>query len=174
MWQQLYSELKDKGFMVVAVAEGTVQVNTAVSTLPAGKHAHASGAPAPAAAVTRLQRGEAIDFVSGGKGQMIQPTSVTRVDPADPARWREGWLVYRDEPLRDVLADVGRYTDRDIVVADSLSVSPHFTGAVFKDSIIEWLESLPNTFPVTVTIKDSRITVAPVSKAILARDPSAT
>jgi transmembrane sensor len=160
--------------VVVAVAEGTVQVNAAVSTLPAGKHAHASGAPAPAAAVTRLQRGEAIDFVSGGKGQMIQPTSVTRVDPADPARWREGWLVYRDEPLRDVLADVGRYTDRDIVVADSLSVNPHFTGAVFKDSIIEWLESLPNTFPVTVTINESRITVAPLSKAILARAPSTT
>jgi ferric-dicitrate binding protein FerR (iron transport regulator) len=112
--------------------------------------------------------------VSSREGNAIQPASVTRVDPADPARWREGWLVYRDEPLRDVLADIGRYSDRDIVVADSLSVNPHFTGAVFKDSIIEWLESLPNTFPVTVTIHGSRITVAPISKAILAREPSAT
>jgi transmembrane sensor len=160
--------------VVVAVAEGTVQVNGAGSVPPAAELPHASRAPDSTAAVTRLQRGEAIDFVSGGKGQTIQAASVIRVDPADPARWREGWLVYRDEPLRDVLSDVGRYTDRDIVVADSLSVSPHFTGAVFKDSIIEWLESLPNTFPVTVTIKDSRITVAPVSKAILARDPSAS
>ena len=159
--------------VVVAVAEGTVQVNGAVSTLPVTEHPHAPGASDAMVAVTRLQRGEAIDFVSG-KGQIIRPTGVTRVNPADPARWREGWLEYRDEPLRDVLADVGRYMDRDIVVADSLSASPHFTGAVFKDSIIEWLESLPNTFPVTVTINDSSITVAPLSKAILAREPSAS
>jgi transmembrane sensor len=162
--------------VVVAVAEGTVQVNGPVTTRPAAGLSRAPGAhdPMARAAVTRLRRGEAIDFVSSREGNAIQPASVTRVDPADPARWREGWLVYRDEPLRDVLADIGRYSDRDIVVADSLSVNPHFTGAVFKDSIIEWLESLPNTFPVTVTIHGSRITVAPISKAILAREPSAT
>jgi len=159
----------------VAVAEGTVQVNGSVSTMPAAKVPRAVGAHDPdATAVTRLRRGEAINFASSREGKSTQPASVTRVDPADPARWREGWLVYRDEPLRDVLADIGRYSDRDIVVADSLSVNPHFTGAVFKDSVVEWLESLPNTFPVTVTISGSRITVAPLSKAILVREPSAT
>jgi transmembrane sensor len=161
--------------VVVAVVEGTVQVNGPVSTAPTAQVPRALGGSDPTAtAVTRLRRGEAIDFVSSRQGKTIQPSSVTRVDPADPARWRQGWLVYRDEPLRDVLTDIGRYSDREIVIDDSLSINPHFTGAVFKDSVVEWLKSLPNAFPVTVTVNSSRITVAPIAGAIFAREPSAT
>jgi transmembrane sensor len=153
--------------VLVAVAEGVVQVNGAAAAAlrhpgaptPGGRE-HAASPP-----VASLRRGEAISFLSRPGEHTLEPAAVTRVDPAEPARWRDGWLVYRDEPLRDVLTDIARYTDRDIVVDGNLAVNSHFTGAVFKDSIIEWLDSLPAAFPVTVTASGSRILIAPASKA---------
>jgi transmembrane sensor len=155
--------------VLVAVAEGIVQVNgVAATTLSRPPAPSIGGHEAPS--VASLKRGEAISFLSRRENHTLEPARVTHVDPADPARWRDGWLVYRDEPLRDVLADIARYTDRDIVVAESLSGDSRFTGAVFKDGIIEWLESLPTAFPVTITTNGSRIMVAPASKAPLDRD----
>lgn len=157
--------------VLVAVAEGVVQVNGAAASF---RHPGASAAGVPERAmspVASLRRGEAISFLSRPGEHMLEPATVTRVDPAEPARWRDGWLVYRDEPLRDVLTDIARYTDRDIVIDGNIAVNSHFTGAVFKDSIIEWLESLPAAFPVTVTANGSRILVVPASKAQPGRGP---
>lgn len=151
--------------VLVSVAEGTVQVNGAAPTMSGRTLPSFVGSGIQTPAVARLKRGEAMSFSSGADGRALEPAHVIHVDPAEPARWRDGWLVYRDEPLRDVLADIGRYTDRDIIVAESLSMNTHFTGTVFKDGIIEWLQSLPNAFPVTVTINGLLITVAPASNA---------
>jgi transmembrane sensor len=152
--------------VLVAVAEGVVQVNDVAAAAFRHPGASAPGGPErPVSPVASLRRGEAISFLSRPGEHTLEPAAVTRVDPAEPARWRAGWLVYRDEPLRDVLTDIARYTDRDIVVDGNLALSSHFTGAVFKDSIIEWLESLPAAFPVSVTASGSRILVAPASQA---------
>jgi transmembrane sensor len=155
--------------VLVTVAEGTVQVTGSTAALPRSAAASLAPPDTQAHPVARLRRGEAADFVSHPENHTLEATVVTRVDPAAPARWREGWLVYRDEPLRNVLADIGRYTDRNIVIAQSLSPSPHFTGAVYKDSIIEWLESLPNAFPVTVTVDGAHIVIAPASNVTATR-----
>ncbi len=155
--------------VLVAVAEGTVQVTGSTPALPRGDAASLAPPDLQARPVARLRRGEAADFVNHPENHTLEATVVTHVDPAEPARWREGWLVYRDEPLRNVLADIGRYTDRNIVISPSLSLSPHFTGAVYKDSIMEWLESLPNAFPVTVTVDGAHIAIAPASNAIATR-----
>jgi transmembrane sensor len=158
--------------VVVAVAEGTVQVTGADapqdSTVTVSSSAPRSNQRASHGA--RITRGESISFVSRPAAHVLEPAAVIPVDPAQPARWREGWLVYRDEPLRDVLADIGRYTDHPIIVDAAVPVAPHFTGAVFKDSVVEWLESLPNAFPVTVKTDGERIVIAPASGSVLARD----
>ncbi len=96
-------------------------------------------------------------------GHSLESAQVIHVDPAEQTRWREGWLVYRDEPLSEVLADVSRYTTREIIVSPSLPTDVHFTGAVFKDSIAEWLKSLSVAFPVEVTTEGSRVLIAPTS-----------
>jgi transmembrane sensor len=86
------------------------------------------------------------------------------------ARWREGRFVYTNEPLRDVLTDIGRYTDRPIVIADAGKIDVRFTGTVSRDSIDEWLESLPSVFPVSVKSDAARVTVAPVPDPASVRD----
>jgi transmembrane sensor len=155
--------------VLVAVAEGTVQVTGSTPALPRGAATSVAPPDPQAPPVARLRRGEAADFVNHPDNHTLEASVVTHVDPAEPARWREGWLVYRDEPLRNVLADIGRYTDREIIISQSLSVAPHFTGAVYKDSIIEWLESLPNAFPVTVTVDGAHIVIAAASNVTAAR-----
>jgi len=157
--------------IVVAVAEGTVQVTDADAP-PGSKPSVSSSALRPkllTTDTTRITRGESISFVSHSADQSLQHSKISRIDPSQPARWRDGWLIYRDEPLRDVLADIGRYTDRELIIEDGVPVGPHFTGAVFKDSVLEWLESLPNAFPVTIKTDGTQITVGPASGSILAR-----
>lgn len=85
-------------------------------------------------------------------------TPIRHVDPEESARWRAGWLVYRDEPLRYVIADVGRYTDLDLDVEDS-AADLEFSGAVFKDRIAEWLAALPEVARVTVERSGTRVTI---------------
>ena len=119
----------------VAVTDGTVQVDGASTE---------TAATPPAA---RLRPGEAMSFV-GTPGHSLESARVLHVDPTEQTRWREGWLVYRDEPLQEVLADVSRYVNSDIIVSPALATDVHFTGVVNKDSIVEWLKSLPNAFPV--------------------------
>jgi transmembrane sensor len=152
--------------VLVAVAEGTVQITGSAPALPPGETGSLAPLDPKVGQVVRLRRGEAADFVSHSENHTLEATVVTHVDPAEPARWREGWLVYRDEPLRNVLADIGRYTDHDIVISQSLPLSPHFTGVVYKDSIIEWVESLPNAFPVTVSVDGAHIAIGAASNAV--------
>lgn len=151
--------------VLVAVAEGMVQINGSAPALLQGATTSFAQPDPRAQPVARLRRGEAVDFVNHPENHTLEASVVTHVDPAEPARWRDGWLVYRDEPLRNVLADIGRYTDRNIIIAQSLSAETRFTGAVFKDSIVEWLESLPNAFPVTVSVDSAHIVVASASNA---------
>ena len=89
----------------------------------------------------------------------VSPT-IQKIDPREPARWRAGWLVYRHEPLREVVADLARYTDLEIDVLDSVAEFP-FSGAVHRERIPEWLNGLPEIIPVVVETHGERLTIRP-------------
>ena len=144
----------------VAVSEGTVQVNTSAATLANRISLSLTGRGAVGPMLARVTRGEAISFQSQISEVTAERAVVTHVDPSEPARWRDGWLVYRNEPLRDVLADVARYIDGNLELADSLKIDSRFTGAIYKGSVVEWLQSLPNAFAVQVKIDGKHIRIA--------------
>jgi ferric-dicitrate binding protein FerR (iron transport regulator) len=79
-------------------------------------------------------------------------------NPGERARWREGVLVYRDEPLRDVVADVARYSELQLEVTEAVA-DLHFSGAVYKNAIDEWTRALPESFPVKVVAEGNRVTI---------------
>jgi transmembrane sensor len=141
--------------VVVAVADGSVRVDST-----AGTAASQAVDPATAHALTKLTRGQSIAFESDATGTALSAGAVTQIDPDQSARWREGWLIYRDEALRDVIADVGRYTNLRIVMAQNVDPK-HFTGVVHKDSITEWLQSLPQVFPVTIQSDGDQVLIGP-------------
>jgi transmembrane sensor len=141
--------------VTVAVSEGVVSVGDAGDS---GRLAPTSSAALlPHVKSLRLAAGDQLSFKERPPSASAGNAELTRVDPAQSARWREGWLVYRDEPLRYVIADVERYTTREIAVADSVPDSLRFTGAVSKDSVTEWVEALPGVFPVQVKRQGTRL-----------------
>jgi transmembrane sensor len=149
----------------VSVADGIVQVNANTPVSPPLDLTNSSrqGERFGSARLllADIRRGESLSFVSRRGDDALASPVVIHIDPRKAAQWRDGWLIYRDAPLRDVLADVGRYSHRRIDVADPAAITQRFTGAVYKDSIPEWLQSLPNGFPVSVTERSSDFVVAP-------------
>ncbi|MBL8269847.1 FecR family protein [Steroidobacter sp.] len=116
--------------VVVAVTEGKIQVTSADT--PSG----ASGAT--------LQAGEAVSYVADGHLAALPATDATIA-----TTWLEGSRQYRNEPLRDVLSDLDRYTGRR-VVADTSAGDLRFTGTINLDNSDAWLRALPVALPVTV------------------------
>lgn len=100
-----------KGMVTVALEEGLVRVSRAV-------------APAPNAAGILLRAGETIRY--GRSGEIDAPG---KGDPAALA-WRQGKLVFADRPLREVVAEIGRYRAGTIVILAPLLADARFTGVV--------------------------------------------
>jgi transmembrane sensor len=129
--------------VTVTVTEGTVRVAdpAAIATAP-----------------LQLQHGQQISYRPGGEATRIGSTSIKEVDAAESARWRDGWLVYRDEPLQFVVADVARYTELKFEVTEP-AAELQFSGAVFKDRVEEWIAALPEVAPVMVERHGDKIVI---------------
>jgi transmembrane sensor len=69
--------------------------------------------------------------------------------------WRSGRLEYVHQPLKIVVQDVNRYTNRKIEFADPSIGELLFTGTVFVDQLDGWLAALPGAFPLKVVERGS-------------------
>lgn len=116
--------------VVVAVAEGIVKVDAAA----------AQGA-SPSRAQLGVGQQLSINTTNGSSSMQV-------VDAGGIAAWRDGLLQYRDEPLASVIADVTRYSEYDIVIADSAVSELRVTGTVFTNDVESWLQSLEAALPV--------------------------
>jgi transmembrane sensor len=159
--------------VTVAVSEGVVNV----AQMQEAADAQAAGSAAPSAPILshptslHVSRGEQLTFDGRARSPELTEIQLSYVDPAQSARWRDGWLVYRNEALRDVIADVERYTDREVTVADAVPRDLRFTGAVFKDSVVEWVEALPEVFPVAIETRGNRLEVVVPQRSVTATTP---
>lgn len=118
--------------VVVAVADGIVKVDA-----PALQGAAASRA--------QLGVGQQLSINTTNGSSTMQV-----VDTGGIAAWRDGLLQYRDEPLPSVIADVTRYSEYDIVIADPAVAELRVTGTVFANDVESWLQSLEAALPVRV------------------------
>jgi transmembrane sensor len=130
------------GRVVVGVAEGIVKVDEHVADDQSNVRAHQQR---PMIRTARLSVGQqlSIDAADGSAG-------IETVDALAIAAWREGRLQYRDEPLRSVVADLTRYSARDIVIANPQVADLRITGTVFASDVDSWLQSLETALPVRV------------------------
>jgi transmembrane sensor len=148
---------------VVAVLEGKVEVSTGAPVPPeriGGHSVSAPSTPSGSAASLGAQPGGATDTVpfaaQVGPGEAIEytPEGTLAVLPRSAAAlttvWLEGRRVYSSEPLRDVLADVRRYSGRQIEVADAAAGKLRFTGSIRLDNTDAWLKALPVALPVSL------------------------
>ena len=120
----------DRPFVVAAGAKSVRVLGTEFDVLRHGDRLRvtvtrglvAVGPPASERPDLRLTAGEQYEQ-HGATG------SVKRVDPADVAGWNRGLLIYRDAPLADVAADIGRYAGVRIRVEDSAQAM-NFSGVL--------------------------------------------
>lgn len=137
------------GGIVVAVAEGVVQISTKVSSSSTVREGRGSG---------MISTPEMIQLKAGQR-LALEPfnnvPAITGVNPTWVAGWRQGRLAYVDEPLAGVVADLSRYSARRIIVNDPGVANLRVTGIVFIDNVDNWLASLEATFPVRVARDDN-------------------
>jgi transmembrane sensor len=102
--------------------------------------------------VARLTRGQqiAVDRRLG---------SIRTVDPAGATAWIDGRLSYVDAPLREVLADLARYSTKRIQLDSARVGELRYTGTVFASDIDAWAATLPRIYSVKVTASATEIRV---------------
>lgn len=142
--------------VVVTVTEGAV----VVAPETAANVSLTRGDPASAQNELGLARLEAGQQVTYDERAV---TPVILADAGEAVAWREGRLKYRGEPLRYVVEDVNRYTDRPIKLVDEAAGDILFTGTVFQESVATWLSGLEQVFPVTVEETPDGIVIRHVS-----------
>lgn len=121
----------------VAVTEGSVEVS---SLLPPAETPTTVETPKPTPLAT-VTAGKLIHFSE-------QIESVTEVNHA--LSWRQGILEFSGDPLTEVIADVSRYTDINIIINDS-ELSDLRIGGYFRVGEVDaLLQALEHSFGVRV------------------------
>ncbi len=128
--------------VLLTVSEGVVTVAPSQPT---------DGTPAP---TVRVASGQQVTFNSHTE---LASLDIQRsAAPGERARWRDGILVYRDEPLISVIRDLSRYRSLPLDIPEASVGELRYSGVVYTDALDEWLAALPESFPVRVISHDDR------------------
>ena len=134
--------------LAVSVVEGTVSVAALNSARPSRKALAASPAEPNS---FLLDDGQELIVSTADDEEEIRTFSAEIV-----TSWRNGKLTYIGEPLETVIADLNRYSNRKIVVAEDEINMMRFTGTVFNNDISHWLDGLDKAFPVRIIFVEDR------------------
>lgn len=99
--------------------------------------------------------------LTAGQRLKLSQTEVYRLEDrptAEIATWREGRRVFRDSPLSDLVADLNRYSQKPVVIADTRLAGMRVTGAFdnFAD-VPAVLETIELSLPARVTQTPERV-----------------
>jgi len=104
---------------------------------------------------TILSEGDQLFHVDGSK-----KAAVARIDPDEVLSWRQGYLIYRNVPLSQVVGDLNRYFATQIVLAGPAVADQKFSGVLKFDDEDAVLRRICAFLPVTVERADpARITL---------------
>jgi transmembrane sensor len=141
----------------VVVTEGHVQVSDL--------RAHANGAGNK---TVQLLANQAASLVDAGRLEGPQ-----RVDATSAVAWLQGKVIYRGEPLGNVVADLNRYSPVPIQLEDRQLAALPVTGRWSTANVDTWLESIAQVLALDVVRRDGRIVLA-TSPAAAASPASAS
>lgn len=119
----------------VTVAHGIVEVSEPrrLTTLLSG------------ARTFRLEARQEISVSRAAVQEIIVPAP-----PSEPAAWRDGFLVYQDASLAEVIADANRYSRTPIRIVDPELARLRVTASFPTEQIGQMLSSLEATMPLRV------------------------
>jgi transmembrane sensor len=102
-------------------------------------------ADAPQAAPTRVTVGQELTHTEGQAAQLLKVA-----DPAQSFAWTNGQLIYKDQPLSDVAADLSRRFSVPVRTADARTAALRFSGVLVTDNEPDVLRRLTAYAPVRV------------------------
>jgi transmembrane sensor len=100
-------------------------------------------ADAPQGAPTRVTVGQELTHTEGQTAQVLKVS-----DPDQAFAWTSGQLIYRDQPLSDVAADLSRRFARPVRIADARTAALRFSGVLVTDNETDVLRRLQAYTPV--------------------------
>lgn len=122
--------------VTVTVVEGHVAVKSRIEKANAKASAE----------IAHLISGEEIEVAANGA-----VSNVSTADIAQATAWQHGKLVFRNEPLNAVVADVNRYSDQTLVIGDSDLAQMHVTGLFQEGDFGVVVSAIEQTLPVRST-----------------------
>lgn len=130
--------------VTVAVVEGVVTVSELSDD--------SAGASKATLGVSTQDVKQPSVFVRAGEGVVYGrgAKAPEAIDPRVATGWRQGRLKFIREPLGDVVADVERYTNMQLSIADPAVAELLYTGTVIPNEVDDWLELLPHAFPIHI------------------------
>lgn len=115
--------------IAVAVLDGEVEV-----------------AGTPTARSVAVHRGEKIGYRPSGELTPVQP-----IDISNYSAWREGKLVFRARPLREVLEELGRYHRATVTVTAPAVLDTKVSGIFPTDNLLQAMQTIAATLPIRLT-----------------------
>ena len=97
----------------------------------------------------QLRAGQTTRF-GGLLSESVEIQDLAETDVALQLSWREGLLTFAGEPLDEVVAEVSRYTETDIVIVDEILKSTRIGGRFRIGEISALLDVLETSFGVEV------------------------
>jgi transmembrane sensor len=129
-----------EGLVTVAVQRGLVEVRP--------------GSPDDAEPL-RLTPGQGVSHREGAAGEArVAPVPVDEV-----AGWREGRLIYRDQPLSRIVSDLNRLFPRPVKLADARAANLRLSGVLIVDDQDAMVDRLSHLLPVRATTTKDAIVI---------------
>jgi transmembrane sensor len=122
----IFDVLRGEARTAVTVAEGAVAVR-----------------PAQGAALS-LAAGQRADWEDGAAPR------IRAVDAQSALSWQNGYLVYEQAPLSQVITDLNRYAPRPIRLADDATAAQTFSGVLQIDAEDRMLDRLAQLMPLAI------------------------
>jgi transmembrane sensor len=119
----------DRGQIAVTLIEGKVRVEAPINGRGDGRFSRY-------VQTTELTPGSRLELADG------KPWAISEVDPERDTSWMTDKLVFQDEPLSKVVAELNRYSTRRIVIADPSLAAEPVSGSFRTDNIDEALHAI--------------------------------
>src|SRR3984957_1963709 len=153
----------------VTMVEGTVRVEgrgqeVAASTAPGASTQHSASGTSGRSADRDMTRSEspAVTTITAGEQLITDAQREDHVRATDPERstsWRRGQLVFDNTRLADAIAEVNRYSEAKIELAEPDLGNLRLSGAFAAGRPTVFVEAVTTYFPVRVTRLDDRTVV---------------
>lgn len=107
------------------------------------------------AAPFRLRPGQGLSHRKGQRADArVQAVAVEEV-----AGWRQGRLIYRDQPLSQIAGDMNRLFPRPVKLADAEAANLRLSGVLIVDDQDAMVDRLSHLLPVRTTTTDDAILI---------------